>query len=106
MPFDLLCLLSCRHSLWYGTASGCDDTGFLTLTLVGCDGRCVVSVFCCDEFGSGGVPVVGCQQVLLFNFWEVSSMSMVVWDSTGSPTSTLGFQTLETLTKSTRTQVK
>ena len=27
---------------------------------------CVVSVFCCDEFGSGGVPVVGCWQVLLF----------------------------------------
>ena len=45
---------------------------------------CVVSVFCCDEFGSGGVPVVGCQQVLLFNFWEVSIMSVVVWDSTGS----------------------
>ena len=44
---------------------------------------CVVSVFCSDEFGSGGVPVVGCQQVLLFNFWEVSRMSMVVWDSTG-----------------------
>ena len=43
----------------------------------------VVSVFCCDEFGSGGVPVVGCRQVLLFNFWEVSSMSMVVWDFTG-----------------------
>ena len=45
---------------------------------------CVVSVFSCDEFGSGGVPVVGCRQVLLFNFWEVSRMSMVVWDSTGS----------------------
>ena len=45
---------------------------------------CVVSVFCCDEFGSGGVPVVGCWQVLLFNFWEVSRMSMVVRDSTGS----------------------
>ena len=44
---------------------------------------CVVSVFCCDEFGSEGVPVVWCRQVLLFNFWEVSSMSMVVWDSTG-----------------------
>ena len=43
----------------------------------------MVSVFCCDKFGSGGVPVVGCQQVLLFNFWEVSRMSMVVWDSTG-----------------------
>ena len=28
--------------------------------------------------------MVGCWQVLLFNFWEVSSMSMVVWDSTGS----------------------
>ena len=41
----------------------------------------MVSIFCCD--GSGGVPVVGCQQVLLFNFWEVSGMSMVVWDSTG-----------------------
>ena len=27
--------------------------------------------------------MVGCWQVLLFNFWEVSSMSMVVWDSTG-----------------------
>ena len=45
---------------------------------------CVVSIFCCDKFGSGGVPEVGCRQVLLFNFWEVSSMSMVVWDSTGS----------------------
>ena len=44
---------------------------------------CVVSVFCCDEFGSGGVPVVGCRQVLLFNFWGVSRMSVVVWDSTG-----------------------
>ena len=43
MPFDfdLLCLLSCRRSLWYRTASGCNDTGFLTLALVGCDGRCV-----------------------------------------------------------------
>ena len=30
-----------------------------------------------------GVPVVGCRQVLLFHFWEVSRMSMVVWDSTG-----------------------
>ena len=30
-----------------------------------------------------GVPVVGCWQVLLFNFWEVSRTSMVVWDSTG-----------------------
>ena len=28
--------------------------------------------------------MVGCWQVLLFNFWEVSRMSMVVWDSTGS----------------------
>ena len=28
--------------------------------------------------------MVGCLQVLLFNFWEVSRMSMVVWDSTGS----------------------
>ena len=28
--------------------------------------------------------MVGCQQVLLFDFWGVSSMSMVVWDSTGS----------------------
>ena len=45
---------------------------------------CVVSIFCCDEFGSGGVPVVGCWQVLLFNFWGVSRMSMVVWNSTGS----------------------
>ena len=45
---------------------------------------CVVSVFCCDEFGSGGVPVVGCRQVLLFTSGEVSRMSMVVWDSTGS----------------------
>ena len=43
MPFDfdLLCLLSCCHSLWYGNASGCDDTDFLTLTLVGFAGRCV-----------------------------------------------------------------
>ena len=49
-----------------------------------CRLSCVVSVFCCDEFGSGGVPVVGCRQVLLFNFWEVSRMSVVVWDSTGS----------------------
>ena len=31
-----------------------------------------------------GGPVVGCQQVLLFNFWEVSRMSVVVWVSTGS----------------------
>ena len=45
---------------------------------------CVVSVFCCDEFGSEGVPVVGCWQVLLLNFWGVSGMSMVVWDSAGS----------------------
>ena len=28
--------------------------------------------------------MVGCWQVLLFNFWEVSRMSMVAWDSTGS----------------------
>ena len=49
-----------------------------------CSLSCVVSVFCCDEFVSGGVPVVGCRQVLLFNFWEVSRMSVVVWDSTGS----------------------
>ena len=28
--------------------------------------------------------MVGCQPVLLFDFWEVSRMSMVVWDSTGS----------------------
>ena len=28
--------------------------------------------------------MVGCRQVLLFNFWEVSRMSMVVWNSTGS----------------------
>ena len=27
--------------------------------------------------------MVGCRQVLLFNFREVSRMSMVVWDSTG-----------------------
>ena len=26
--------------------------------------------------------MVGCQQVLLFNFWEVSRMSVVVADST------------------------
>ena len=46
---------------------------------------CVVSVFCCDEFGSGGGYLwLGVGQVLLFDFWEVSRMSMVVWDSTGS----------------------
>ena len=28
--------------------------------------------------------MVGCRQVLLFDFWQVSRMSMVVWDSTGS----------------------
>ena len=44
-----------------------------------------------DEFGSGWVPVVGCQQVLLFNFWEVSRMSMVVWDSTGSISKVNGY---------------
>ena len=27
--------------------------------------------------------MVGCWQPLLFNFWEVSRMSMVVWDSAG-----------------------
>ena len=27
--------------------------------------------------------MVGCWQVLLFNFWEVSRVSVVVWDSTG-----------------------
>ena len=30
------------------------------------------------------VPVVGCRSMLLFNFWEVSRVSKVVWDSTGS----------------------
>ena len=28
--------------------------------------------------------MVGCWQVLFFNFWEVSRISVVVWDSTGS----------------------
>ena len=36
------------------------------------------------SLGLGGIPVVECRQVLLFNFWEVSRMSVVVWDSTGS----------------------
>ena len=43
----------------------------------------MVSVFCCDEFGSGGGTCGWVSWVLLFNFWEVSRMSMVVWDSTG-----------------------
>ena len=28
--------------------------------------------------------MVGCWHVLLLDFWEVSRMSVVVWDSTGS----------------------
>ena len=72
----LLCLLSCHRSLWYGAASGCDDTDFLTLTLVGCAGRCVWYPYSAVMSLGLGVPVVGCRQVLLFNFWEVSSMSM------------------------------
>ena len=45
--------------------------------------------------------MVGCRQVLLFNFWEVSRMSVVVWDSTGlickvnSYLSRMGFSSLD-----------
>ena len=45
---------------------------------------CVVSVFCCDEFGSGGGTCGWVSAGAVVHFSEVSSMSMVVWDSTGS----------------------
>ena len=67
--------------LWWSCC--CKDTGFLTLTLVGCDGQCVWYPYSAVTSLGPGVPVVGCRQVLLFTFWEVSRMSMVVWDSTG-----------------------
>ena len=40
---------------------------------------CVVSVFCCDEFGSGGVPVVGCRQVLLFTSGKCLACLWLYW---------------------------
>ena len=79
MPFDfdLLYLLGCRPGPWYGTVSGCDGhtvccgIGFLTLTLVGCDDQCVLYPYSVvTSLGLGGVPVVGCRQVLLFNSGE------------------------------------
>ena len=45
---------------------------------------CVVSVFCCDEFGSGGGTCGWVLAGAVVHFWGVSRMSMVVWDSTGS----------------------
>ena len=45
---------------------------------------CVVSVLCCDEFGSGGGTCGWVLAGAVVHFWEVSRMSMVVWDSTGS----------------------
>ena len=52
---------------------------------MGCDGQCVLYPYSAVmSLGLGGIPVVGCRQVLLFDFWEVSRMSIVVWDSTGS----------------------
>ena len=44
---------------------------------------CVVSVFCCDEFGSGGATCGWMSAGAVVHFWGVSRMSMVVWDSTG-----------------------
>ena len=51
---------------------------------MGCDGQCVLYPYSAVmSLGLGGT----CGWVLagaIVHFWEVSSMSMVVWDSTGS----------------------
>ena len=53
---------------------------------MGCDGQCVLYPYSAvTSLGLGG-DTCGwvCRPVLLFDFREVSRMSMVVWDSTGS----------------------